>query len=61
MGRKRSKDEDERHQPLPRQTTAIQRGPQIRCKDCQGWFLPLLNDAFTPINHNKPDGTPCNY
>lgn len=61
MGRKRSRDEDERHQPLPRQTVRITRGPQVECDSCHAWFQPRLDDATTPMNHNKSDGTPCNY
>lgn len=62
MGRKRSDREDERHRATPKKSTPVTRGPTLTCADCSARVPARLDDAFTPINHKRPDtGEPCNY
>lgn len=64
MGRKRSKDEDARHEHIPRVTPPVSATVEQTMHTCH-CGTRALNTATDPdelVGHKVPDGSkPCNY
>lgn len=64
MGRKRSKNEDARHEHIPRVTPPVRAEVEqtMHTCHCGTRALNTMTDANELVAHKVPDGSrPCNY